>query len=230
MDAGEGMVYAAQCVDGRVHADGGGELREELQGVRGRIGGVLKPGGAVSFEAPGWLFYDALVHAVGPLGDSSGAFESVEEMRRRDRAVIGSVYNAIAPGRILYEGLGNEVGAVGEDSGAFETLRRCYASALACVAEEVEKCAEGAVDVVVAAIPLIGSGVGGMSVLKVATAATDAVGSLPEEISHFDGKRLIVRFVAQREGDAKVWGDVVVGHHYDGRRGAVFGSSWRSDE
>lgn len=84
LEAGTGMLYPAQCIDGRVHAEGGRELRAALDVLirdRGN-GGVVDPGGAVMSTAPGGLHYDGLVHAVGPLGEYPGAGEVLRGCHR----------------------------------------------------------------------------------------------------------------------------------------------------
>lgn len=86
----------------------------------GGLVGIWRREGRSGPRRLGVFFYDGLVHAVGPLVDSEGGFETAEAMRRRDRGVVRSV----AAGR-MYEGLGNAVWALGDCSGAFETLRCC---------------------------------------------------------------------------------------------------------
>lgn len=84
LEAGTGMLYPAQCIDGRVHVEGGRELRAALDVlVRDRgNGGVVEPGRAVMSPAPGRLHYDGLVHAVGPLGECPGAGEVLRGCHR----------------------------------------------------------------------------------------------------------------------------------------------------
>lgn len=156
-----------------MHAEGGSALRKELHALRCKLraGGpgiaeglvdfvAVAPGEAIRSSAPGRLYYDGLVHAVGPLGDSGGASE---------------------------------------------TLRCCHRAALASIAQEVGESSAVAARTVVAAIPLMGSGVGGLSAFKAASAATDAV---VEQMDHPESLMLL-RFVAHGGEDAKIWRTVL---------------------
>ena len=77
MEAGSGMLYPTQCVDGRVHQEGGPGLRAACAAVPEQAAGVRCPvGTAVLTQATGRLasVYRFVLHAVAPFR-SDGRWE-----------------------------------------------------------------------------------------------------------------------------------------------------------
>lgn len=76
LDAGSGMLYPAQCVDGQVHAQGGSALRKELDAAAGPLTGLTDAAGqpvrcsegnaVVTATGHGRLPFDLIAHAVPP--------------------------------------------------------------------------------------------------------------------------------------------------------------------
>jgi O-acetyl-ADP-ribose deacetylase (regulator of RNase III) len=69
MEAGSGMLYPTQCVDGRVHQEGGPALRAACAAVPEQAAGVRCPvGSAALTQATGRLtsVYRFVLHAVAP--------------------------------------------------------------------------------------------------------------------------------------------------------------------
>ncbi|GBG29495.1 Core histone macro-H2A.1 [Hondaea fermentalgiana] len=112
MEAGPNMLYPAQTIDGRVHAEGGAALREDLRNLQAKANGApLELGSAVRSSAPGRLAdlgFDAIVHVAVPFCDEPeaetllqasffnglacafGTFSDASEIRIVDLPLLGS--------------------------------------------------------------------------------------------------------------------------------------------
>ena len=127
LDAGPGMLYPTQAVDGMVHQIGGRELLDELKAAApllregtGRDDGDdgdggqparLCEGGAVLTAGCGKLEFDLIAHTVPPFW-SGGEEEEEKEERIDDEVVVG------------------DEGGAAAGAGWEETVQRCYRTSI----------------------------------------------------------------------------------------------------
>jgi O-acetyl-ADP-ribose deacetylase (regulator of RNase III) len=199
LEAGEGMRYPTQCVDGRVHMEGGAELKQLLLCHDGcKVGGavVTRAVGGLSAGAGG-CSYKYVIHTVPPL--ASNAFSKTLSCLSQadiDSSLTSCYLSSLNLASTLSDadvglGAGGD-GSVGVGGGV-----RTIAS------------------------PLLGAGTAGLSTQRCGAALREALlqhpslhpsqHSLHSHHSHGFSTGMTLRLVVQREEDAELVSEVLFG-------------------